>query len=298
MRKHPSTVRFDGPALAAAVLCGLALSCAGVARADLPVHEVIVPLQGPTEADRAVSLKEALRVVAVRASGRRDAGSSAAVAGADPSRYVQRYSMTPDRMLKVGFDGRAVGELLQQAGLPQWPAERPVVAVTAPDVDPAELERAAHVRGVPLSWAAGGEGGARATLTGVADGGQVAWSFSHAGQTVQARGSAGDGIDLAADALASRYAPASTRTTTSLVLRIGGIDDLPAYAGLMAYLESLSLVRSVVVESLEAAVVRLRMDVRGDRDLLGRIAALDGRLQPSPAATGAAEPGTDFVYLP
>lgn len=298
MRKHPSTVRFDGPALAAALFCGLALSSAGTARADLAVHEVIVPLQGPTEADRAVSLKAALGTVAVRASGRRDAGSSAAVAGADPSRYVQRYSMTADKMLKVGFDDRAVEELLQEAGLPQWPTERPVVAVNAPEVDPAELERAAHSRGVPLSWTAAGEGGARATLTGVASGGQVAWSFSHAGETVQARGSAADGIDLAADALAARYAPASTRATTSLSLRIGGIDDLAAYAGLMACLGSLSLVRDVAVESLEGAVVRLRMVIRGDRELLGRIAALDGRLQPSPAGTGAAERGTDFVYLP
>lgn len=298
MRKLPSTVRFHGSALAAALWCGAALCMAGIARADLPVHEVIVPLQGPTEADRAASLKEALRVVAVRASGRRDAGSSGTVAGADPARYVQRYSATADKRLKVGFDAHAVERLLEQAGLPQWPAERPAVTVDAPGVDPAELERAAHWRGVPLGGIAAGGGGARATLTGVASGGRIAWTFSHAGQTVQASGSASDGIDLAADALAARYAPASTRATTTLTLRVGGMGDLSAYAGLMAYLQSLSLVRSVVVESLEGAVVRLRMVVRGDRELLGRIAALDGHLQPAPQEVEGDEPVVDFLYQP
>jgi hypothetical protein len=38
------------------------------------------------------------------------------------------------------------------------------------------------------------------------------------------------------------------------------------------------------------------MVVRGDRELLGRIAALDGRLQPGAAAGAAAEPDVDFVY--
>jgi transposase len=48
------------------------------------------------------------------------------------------------------------------------------------------------------------------------------------------------------------------------------MDDLADYAGLLEYLRSLSLVRDVEVESLDGAVVRLRMVVRGDRELLGR----------------------------
>jgi hypothetical protein len=115
---------------------------------------------------------------------------------------------------------------------------------------------------------------------------------------VAAQGSAADGIDLAADALAARYAPASTRSTTNLALQVGGMADLEAYAGLMAYLDALSLVRAVAVESLEGTVVRLRLVVQGDRDLLGRIAALDVHLQPPPAAVEAPEPAVDFVYQP
>jgi hypothetical protein len=76
------------------------------------------------------------------------------------------------------------------------------------------------------------------------------------------------------------------------------MDDLHDYSGLLAYLQSLSLVRGVDVVSLAGAVVTVRMDVRGDRGLLARIAALDGRLQPTTDGEQDAEPAMDFVYLP
>jgi hypothetical protein len=45
-------------------------------------------------------------------------------------------------------------------------------------------------------------------------------------------------------------------------------------------------------------VVTLGLLVRGDRELLARIAALDGRLQPvAPAAEGAAS-SADFTFQP
>ena len=57
------------------------------------------------------------------------------------------------------------------------------------------------------------------------------------------------------------------------------------------------IIDGVEVESLDGTVVTLRVVVRGDRELLGRIAALDGRLQPGSrgAEDGAA---VDFVYAP
>ena len=68
--------------------------------------------------------------------------------------------------MKVGFDGQAMEKLLQQAGLPLWPAERPVTtvylfsaaggtrAINAADRVPerAELERAAQLRGLTVVW--------------------------------------------------------------------------------------------------------------------------------------------------
>lgn len=299
MRSSTCTVNRGAPALAVA-LAAAALTWAPGARADVPLYEASVPLKGTTEADRAAGMVEALRAVAVKASGRREAADNPVIAAAQPAKYVQRYSTTADRMLKVGFDRRATEQLLQQAGLPLWPAERPLTIVDAPVQDPAEAEAAARWRGLPISWSAAdaaSAGAGRAALTGVPSGTGFAWTFTHAGRSVQGRGSAADGINLAADALAARYAPQSTRSSSSLALRIGGMDGLGSYAGLLAYLGSLSLVRDVDVVALDGAVVTVRLDVRGDRDLLARIAALDGRLQPAADAGPEAAP-VDFVYQP
>ncbi len=73
------------------------------------------------------------------------------------------------------------------------------------------------------------------------------------------------------------------------------MDEIADYSGLLAYLRELSLVRRVEVESLHGEVITLRVAVRGDRELLGRIAALDGRLQPG---SEGATPAADFVYRP
>jgi hypothetical protein len=301
MRSSTCTVIRGGPVLAAALAVTAMLLWPAHARPDVLLYEVTVPLQGTTEPDRQAAMAQALRAVAVKATGRRDAADNPAITAANPSKYVQRYSTTADRMLKVGFDGRATEQLLQQAGLPLWPAERPVTVVDAPVSDPLEVESAARWRGLPISWSAADAApaaAARALLTGVPSGAGFAWTFTHAGDTVQGRGSPADGVNLAADTLAARYAPPSTRSSSSLTLRIGGMDDLRSYSGLLSYLHALSLVRGVDVESLEGSVVTLRMDLRGDRELLARIAALDGRLQP--AAAGEQDAGTamDFVYRP
>jgi hypothetical protein len=114
----------------ALVALGLALGIAP-ARADVALYQASVPLKGATAADRAAGFGEALKVAAIRATGRRDAAASPRItsAAADPTPYVQQYSTTSDRMLKVGFDARAMEQLLQQAGLPLWPSERPVTTV-------------------------------------------------------------------------------------------------------------------------------------------------------------------------
>jgi hypothetical protein len=266
--------------------------------------------------------------VAVRASGRRDAATSARIASAaaDPTPYVQQYSTTPDRHLKVGFDGRALEQLLQQAGLPLWPEERPTTtvllftpsvargerAVTAAERPPerVELERAAQVRGVPLAWPSevidaaaartqvAGAGGTRACLLGVGGGTGIDWSFGHAGQVARAAGSSSTGLDLAADELAARYAPGSTRGTSRIDLRVGGIDGVRSYAALTQYLEGLSLVRSVSVGELVGDAVRLDLTVRGDMDLLRRIFALDTHMVPAPRGAAGSPQGPDFLWEP
>ena len=301
MRSSNRNATRGEPTLAAALAIAMALLWPCAARPDVPLYEASVPLKGTTAEDRAAGLAEALRAVAVRASGRREAADNPVIATADPNKYVQRYSTTAQRMLKVGFDGRATEQLLQQAGLQLWPAERPLTTIDAPGVDQGAVEAAAQWRGLPVAWASVGEvpsGPARAALTGVPSGGGYAWTFTHDGRSVQGQGSAQDGINLAADTLAGRYAPASTRSTSKLSVRVDGMDDVAAYAGLLGYLRSLSLVRDVEVESLQGSVVTLGLLVRGDRELLGRIAAFDGRLQPAaPGAEGAAR-SADFTFQP
>ena len=300
MRNPPSSVSCGGPVLTAALACLAAFLWTAPARADVALFEAVVPLAGTTEADRAAGMAEALRAVAIKASGRREAAGNATIRGADPARYVQRYSTTADRKLKVGFDGRAIERLLAQAGLPLWPAERPLTRVSAPLGEPAVLEAAAQARGLPIAWSRGdgaAAGAAQAVLSGTPSGGGFDWTFTHDGRSSTVHGSAEAGVHLAADTLAARYAPASTRATSELVLRVGGMDDLPDYAGLLSYLGSLSLVRSVDVDALDGDVVTLRVTVRGDRELLARIAALDGRLRPADGVAGA-DPTLDFVYQP
>jgi len=158
---------------------------------------------------------------------------------------------------------------------------------------------------MPLAWPVESldPGAARARLSGpgpVLAGfstvGDYDWTFAHAGQSVTARGGPVAGADLAADALAARYAPASTRTLSTVVLRIGGLHDVRAYAALTTYLEGLSLVRAVAVRELQGDTVLLELAVRGDLELLRRIFALDSRLSAAPRAEPPAATAPDFLW--
>ena len=331
MIDHRTNVVTEGPTrnFARGLLC-LLLSASPFAWGDVALYQASVPLKSTAEADRAAAFGEALKIAAVRASGRRDAGEAAAIAAAaaDPTRYVQQYSTTTDRMLKVGFDGRALEQLLQQAGLPLWPSERPTTtvllfvpaiaggarAVTAAERPPErlEVERAAQVRGVPVTWPAdtvdAGTARARATsaglagavLLGAARAGGYDWTFGHAGQSARGQGGPASGLDLAADTLAARYAPGSTRELSTLSVRIGGLEGVRAYAALTTYLDGLSLVRGVSLRELSGSTVLLDLSLRGDLELLRRIFALDGRLTPAPRTEPATnrQEAPDFVWQP
>jgi hypothetical protein len=329
-KRHPVTSPARARRLARAALIAGALCVAAWApsngaaqvNAEAP-YQAIVPLEGSGESARAAAFGEALKVAIVRASGRADAASATRVvaAAADPSSYVQQYSTTPERMLKVGFDTRAMDQLLQQAGLPWWPAERPPVtvylftasvaggtrALTVADRVPErlEVERAAHARGVPLVWPSGTIdpatararlGADRAVLLGLGAAGGYEWVYAHAGQTLRTQGGVTRAIDLAADALAARYAPASTKSLSAVLLRIGGLSGVRDYAALTEYLESLSLVRELSVKQLQRDSVQLELEVRGDAELLRRIFALDGRLVPASATPAGAAGTVDFVW--
>lgn len=299
MRPHPSSARPHGCLLAAALVLAALLPGVNAGAAEVSLYEVKVPLDGASEAERAAAFSRAMQAVAVRVSGRREAAANATVTAADPARHVQRYASGSDKTLTVGFDGASVDRLLQQAGLTFWAAERPLTLVDVATDDRTAAIDAAQWRGLPIAWQVGAAaiGPAQAVLKGTPNGPQFDWSFSHAGQTVLGRGTLEDGIHLAADTLAARYAPPASRGSSTLVLRVAGMGDVRAYTGALAYLDSLSVVRSVAVEALEGDVVRLRVVVRGDRELLGRIAGLETKLQPAARGADAAS-DADFSFAP
>ena len=128
------------------------------------LYEVTLPI----EASRETAFVEALRAVAVRVTGRRDAATRLGPAASNPRQYVQRFAFTSDNQLQVAFDSGSVDRLLNESGLPIWGRERPatLVLLNAPGPDgvmnwvdasyPAPerdaLARVARQRGVPLAW--------------------------------------------------------------------------------------------------------------------------------------------------
>lgn len=310
---------------------------APVSVADAGIYDATVPLAGRTEEDRQASFSEALGVVAVKVSGQPKAATNSVVQSADAAKYVQQYSRTGDRLLRVGFDPASVNRLLRAAGLPIWPAERPhtLVLLSEPSAptggqamrngDAASvreaLEQAAQARGIPLVWPRSGievaavrgrllsgdqaelqallaNSGAQGVLAGVGTGERIDWIFADAGGTRRASGSAAAGANLAADAYADLYAPRSTRVLSSIVVTVAGVEDLYAYAALMDYLESLSLVQSVKVQGMDRDVAKLIVTLQGDAELLRRVARLDTHLLPGEPLPDGTEPATDYLFQP
>ena len=63
-------------------------------------------------------------------------------------------------------------------------------------------------------------------------------------------------------------------------IEVSGLNDLRDYASLESYLESLTFISHVSVESLSGDTVRFRLATRGGVDSLQRALSLNGRLQP------------------
>jgi hypothetical protein len=148
-------------------LTAVVLSFAGVAARAVSVadlYEVTMPI----EQSRDTAFVEALRSVAVRVSGRRDAASRLGPAANSPRQYVQRFAFTSDNQLQVAFDSGSVDRLLSDSGLPIWGRERPATLVLLsiqsadgstnwvdtnyPSGERDAMARVARQRGLPLAW--------------------------------------------------------------------------------------------------------------------------------------------------
>jgi hypothetical protein len=139
---------------------------------DVPARAVSVTdlyeITMPIEQSRDTAFVEALKSVAVRVSGRRDAAARLGPAANSPRQYVQRFAFTSDNQLQVAFDSGSVDRLLNDSGLPIWGRERPatLVLLSVPGADRAlnwvdtnypsperdAMARVARQRGLPLAW--------------------------------------------------------------------------------------------------------------------------------------------------
>jgi hypothetical protein len=305
------------------LLIGMLLTSAQVFAATVPdLYDVTLPMEG----GRDTAFVEALKAVAVRVSGRRDAATRLGASTNNPRQYVQRFGVTADNQLQVGFDGVAVDRLLSDVGLPIWGRERPATLVLL-NVEAADgsahwidsrtataerdiLGKAAASRGLPLIWPdaapelSGGAAAAdlqriattynaNATLLGharrSADGAySVRWTLASDAGSGEATGSLDDGIHMAADTFARAYS-ASGSSLDSVLVEVTGIANLNAYGTTLNYLEGMTLVRSVAVESVVGDMVRFRLAVRGDAATFQRALALDHRLIPSQPDSATAD---------
>jgi hypothetical protein len=87
-----------------------------------------------------------------------------------------------------------------------------------------------------------------------------------------------EGVNRAADTYAGLFAASGSLVPVSI--EVVGVSDLRDYASLEAYLESLTFISHVSVESLGGGTVRFRLATRGGIEPLQRALTLNGRLQP------------------
>lgn len=187
--------------------CLLSLLCCGapaVGRAATPfpaLYTVTVPGTVPQQA-----AQEALRVVLVRMTGTLDAATDTALAGivSHAQSYVQLMRALPGNNSRVTFDGTALRQAVSGAGVPVWPAQRPVLLVMLP-AQPhaasaqlmAELQSEAQLRGLPIRFSAAPAGSALSSGAAATPAGTAAPAASSAaapaGPAAPAAGSASTG---------------------------------------------------------------------------------------------------------
>jgi hypothetical protein len=173
----------------------------------------------------------------------------------------------------------------------------------------AAIDGAAAVRGLPLVWPSAAElqkfhvdftavnGASPSTFAEVARrmgsdgvlvgrasgntaGANVRWTHLFQDRSSEYSGTL-EGVNRAADLYAGLFAASGGLVPVDI--EVSGVNDLKDYAGLESYLESLTFISRVGVESLSGDTVRFRLSTRGGLDSLQRALSLSGRLQPMAA---------------
>jgi hypothetical protein len=303
--RRPS--RLSLPAFVLALLPPMSLVApAAVAAEAVRFNEVTV---GASE--QPAAFQDAMRVVLVRATGRREAGTDPAFQAlvADAARFVQIYR--PARAgsgTQVTFDAAALERAIAAAGGSVWPRERPVALVVVvqppPGADPVvvrrALEDAGAARGLPLrlvsassaglaglpevgadvALAAAQRLGADVALVGRGDGAGWRWAFHAPQQALDFEGGVAAGVDGAADALAAAALAVLAQPESDVVVEVRGVEGLADYAEAARLLAAATGVRFASLLESTGSQVSFRVRARGGADGLAAALAQSARLRP------------------
>jgi uncharacterized protein len=155
-----------------------------------------------------------------------------------------------------------------------WPS---AADLTRNHLDYAALSGAGAAALADLGHRLGGDGTLIGRANGATNAAVVRWSFLYQDHGSDFTGPAAEGIHRAADTYAGLYAV--TGALAPVEIEVTGIADLKDYAATQSYLESLTFIAHVDVESLSGDTVRFKLTSRGGAESLHAL-AVGGRLQP------------------
>jgi uncharacterized protein len=172
--------------------------------------------------------------------------------------------------LKTAIDAAAV-----LRGLPLlWPSG---ADVQNNHLDYAALNGTAPSTLAEIGHRLGGEGTLIGKAGGTAATANVRWTQLFQDRSSEFSGAL-EGVNRTADLYAGLFA--ASGSLAPVEIEVTGVNDLHDYAGVQAYLESLTFISHVNVVALTGDTIRFRLATRGGAESLTRTLSLNGRLQP------------------
>jgi hypothetical protein len=177
------------------------------------------------------------------------------------------------------------GELKAAIDAAAWARGLPLLWPSAAELQRNRLDYAIVNSGSPAAVAEiarriGGEGVLIGHASGATAAANVRWVQLFQDHSSEYAGTL-EGVNRAADLYAGLFAASGNLVPVDI--EVTGVNDLRDYAGLEAYLESLTFISHVSVESMSGDTIRFRLATRGGVDSLQRALSLNRRLQPAAA---------------
>jgi hypothetical protein len=200
----------------------------------------------------------------------------------------------PTTLMLVGVQGGAQGSVVTtdetsdlKAAIDSAAAARglPLVWPSSAELQKFHIDYAALSSGSPSTFAEiakrmGSDGVLIGRATSTSANANVRWIHLFQDRSSEYSGTL-EGVNRAADLYAGLFAASGALVPVDI--EVSGLNDLRDYASLESYLESLTFISHVSVESLSGDTVRFRLSTRGGLDSLQRALSLNGRLQPAAA---------------